>query len=85
MEEQELGVSINPVAFIVIQDDNVKLMPVNHSSCVDKLLDYIPDLMQRTNKMMNKMADNKKEQTEKVIREMQKRSKEKEDEDDDLI
>ena len=48
------GVSINPVAFLVVQEENVKLMPVEHESCIDKLLDYIPDLMQKINEMFNK-------------------------------
>lgn len=67
------GVTINPVAFLVIQPNNIKLMPVNHSSSIDKLLDYVPDLIDRTNNMMNKIVNNKKEQTEKVLKEMQKR------------
>ena len=45
------GVSINPVAFLVVQGESVKLMPVEHVSCVDKLLDYIPDLIQKINDM----------------------------------
>lgn len=68
------GVSINPVAFLVIQSNNVRLMPVDHSSCIDKLLDYVPDLIEKTNSMMNKIINNKKEQTEKVLKEMQKRN-----------
>ncbi len=48
-------------------------MPVNHSSSIDKLLDYVPDLIDRTNNMMNKIVNNKKEQTEKVLKEMKKR------------
>ena len=48
------GVTINPVAFLVVQEENVKLMPVEHESCIDKLLDYIPDLMQKINEMFNK-------------------------------
>lgn len=68
------GVTINPVAFLVIQSNNIKLMPVNHSSSIDKLLDYVPDLIERTNNMMNKIVNNKKEETEKVLREMQKRN-----------
>ncbi len=67
------GVTINPVAFLIIQPNNIKLMPVNHSSSIDKLLDYIPDLIEKTNCMMNKIVNNKKEQTEKVLKEMQKR------------
>jgi len=48
------GVSINPIAFLIIQDKNVKLLPVNHSSAIDKLLDYVPDLFEKVNEMMNK-------------------------------
>jgi hypothetical protein len=32
-----------------VQNNTVKLMPVDHDSCLDKLLDYIPDLMQKMN------------------------------------
>ena len=35
------GVSLNPVAFLVIQNDVVKLLPVEHSTSMDKILDYI--------------------------------------------
>ena len=48
------GVSINPVAFIIVQEDSVKLLPVNHSSTIDKLLDYVPDLINKIGKKMNK-------------------------------
>ena len=48
------GVSINPVAFLVIQGNNVKLLPVNHSSTLDRLLDYVPDLIEKTNNILNK-------------------------------
>lgn len=67
------GVMINPIAFLVIQPNNVKLMPVNHSSSLDKLLDYMPDLMEKANNMMNKCVQTKKEQTQKIIKEMQKK------------
>ena len=43
-------VSINPVAFLIVEEGKVRLLPVNHSSCIDKLLDYIPDLFERINK-----------------------------------
>ena len=55
------GVTINPVAFIVVQDENVKLMPVEHSSTIDRLLDYVPDLMQKLNDMYNKKMKNSNE------------------------
>ena len=70
------GVSVNPVAFLVIQGNVVKLLPVNHSTSLDKLLDYIPDLFEKVNCMANKCLQNKKEQTEKIINQMQKKAKE---------
>ncbi len=69
------GVSINPIAFLVITRENVKLIPVNHSSSIDKLLDYIPDLIEKVNNAMNRCIENKKEETEKIIRKMGSREK----------
>ena len=54
------GVSLSPTAFLVIQGDLVKLLPVNHTTSIDKLLDYIPDLFEKVNSMMNKSMKNKK-------------------------
>lgn len=67
------GVSINPVAFLVIQEGSVKLLPVNHSSAIDRLLDYVPDLFEKANEMMKKTSKLKKEIENEV---MQKTSKE---------
>ena len=41
------AVSINPVAFLVINNENIKLMPINHASSIDKLIDYIPDVINK--------------------------------------
>lgn len=51
------AVSINPVAFLVINGENIKLMPINHASAVDKLIDYIPDVVDKFCKQDEK--DNK--------------------------
>ena len=67
------GVTINPIAFLVIQSNNVKLMPVNHTSSLDKLLDYMPDLIEKTNNMMNRCMQAKKEETQKILKEMQRK------------
>ena len=68
------GVSINPIAFLVVQESGVKLLPVNHSSALDKLLDYIPDLIEKSNNAINKCMENKKETTEKIIKEMKNKN-----------
>lgn len=66
------GVSLSPVAFLVVQGDMVKLLPVNHSTSIDKLLDYIPDLFEKVKNMANKSMNCKKEQTDKIISTIQK-------------
>lgn len=67
------GVSINPVAFLVVQEGSVKLIPVDHDSCLDKILDYVPDLMQKLNEMFNKSIQEKEARTKKIISEMKNR------------
>ena len=69
------GVSINPIAFLVVQSNNVKLLPVNHSSSIDKLLDYVPELIEKANATMNKCIQNKKEETQEIVNEIQKNVK----------
>lgn len=48
------GVSISPIAFIVVQSNGVKLLPVEHSSSLDKLLDLVPDLADKLSEMLGK-------------------------------
>lgn len=70
------GVNINPIAFLVIQGNNVKLLPVNHSSAIDKLLDYMPDLMEKTNTLINKCMQNNKEEKNREIQEKRRKESE---------
>lgn len=56
------GVSIIPMAFLVVQPDTVKLLPVNHASCLDRLLDYVPEVIDKINTTLNKQMQNKKEE-----------------------
>ena len=48
------GVSISPIAFIVVSESGVKLLPVSHASSLDKLLDLVPDLIEKTTQMLDK-------------------------------
>lgn len=50
------------MAFLVVQPNNVKLLPVEHCSAIDRLLDYVPDLMEKANIILNKNIQNKKEE-----------------------
>jgi len=41
------GVSINPVAFMVVGNGQIKILPVNINSTVDRILDLVPDFLCR--------------------------------------
>ena len=65
------AVNISPIAFLVVQKDNVKLLPIDHSSSVDKLLDYVPDIMEKANALINKCSkteENKKKKKSITIK-----------------
>ena len=70
------GASINPVAFLVIQNGNAKLLPMEHASSIDKLIDYVPDLIEKVNQMCNKKMQSQNEKTDKIVEQI-KRNNEK--------
>jgi sporulation protein YtfJ len=55
------GVSINPVAFMVVGQDQIKLLPVNVNSSVDKILDLLPDLVNKANEAIKRKITVSKE------------------------
>ena len=50
------GVSIVPVAFIVVKDENVKLLYVSppSSSTVDKIIDTVPEILDKVSEFLGK-------------------------------
>lgn len=48
------GVSINPVAFMVVGQGQIKLLPVNMNSSLEKILDMIPNLIEKANESIKK-------------------------------
>lgn len=71
------GISINPVAFVIVLKDSIKVLPIEHNSAIEKLMDYVPDLMEKADLIMDKTMDNKpKEHKEpKEPKEPNKKSK----------
>ncbi len=50
----------------MVQQNNVKLLPVEHCSAIDRLLDYVPGFKwKKANCMLNKSMQNKKRRNEK--------------------
>ena len=58
------GVSINPVAFLVVSNGNVRLLTLSSSSTsVDKVIDMIPEII---TKFKDSFGKNKEEKTEVI-------------------
>lgn len=53
------GVSISPVAFMVVGQGQIKLLPIeSNATAVDKILDFIPGIIEKVNdKISQKKAD----------------------------
>lgn len=80
------GISIKPVAFLVIKDECVRLMPLDSENTYDKLVDLIPQLID-TFKHSHKEKENckiKEKEKEKVkVKEDVKKSSHFDDDDID--
>jgi len=48
------GVSVQPVAFLVVGNGNIRLLPVDGNVVVDRLIDTVPDLLDRVAGMFQK-------------------------------
>lgn len=79
------GVSISPIAFIVVQPSGVKLLPVTHASSLDKLLDLVPDLIEKTTQMLDKKLSksNKIMQENLIVKLNDDKTKDKKDSKDE--
>ena len=48
------GVNISPIAFLTVKDGQVRLLNVNGTTSVDKLIDLIPDVINKTDNLIEK-------------------------------
>lgn len=48
------GANITPLGFLVVTDDSAKMIPIDHSCALDKLLDYVPDLLDKLSDFLPK-------------------------------
>ena len=52
------AVSIHPVAFMVINDNTIKLLPAYSESSIDKIINYVPDMIEKANNLIKKDTNN---------------------------
>ena len=53
------GVNISPMAFLIIKNGNTNLLTLNNTNPLDKLVDLMPDVINKINDLINKNIDNK--------------------------
>ncbi len=59
------GVSVKPMAFLVIKNDSIRLLPITNSvSTADKVVDMIPDLLNKLNGFICECKSKKEEKTQ---------------------
>ena len=55
------GVHISPMAFLVVKDGTTKLMTLGGTNPLDKLIDLVPDIVEKEDKIINKKMEEPKE------------------------
>lgn len=58
------GVTINPVGFLVASSSQVKFISVGQPSVTDKLVDYVPELLDKIQELISKDEDKKEKKFE---------------------
>lgn len=53
------GVSIQPVAFMIVAKDDIRLMSVCPNNSVDKLIDLVPDMIKKANDLISNKLESK--------------------------
>ncbi|MDD4492996.1 MAG: GerW family sporulation protein [Eubacteriales bacterium] len=76
------GVSINPVGFMVVGKEQIRLLPIDMNTSIDRILDLIPGLLKKMDEMIcKKMKESKKKHDNaKYRREEAEESEESEEE-----
>lgn len=55
------GVSVNPIAFLVVGEGKIKLLPVQFGSTVDRIVELVPQIAEEFQNIFGKNKDKKKE------------------------
>ena len=55
------GVSVKPVAFLIVRDNSVRLMPVEQNNTYDRIVDTVPQVLDMFKDFLNKKDKSKEE------------------------
>lgn len=59
------GVSVRPVAFLIIKQDSIRMIPVEHETTYDRIVDNVPQVLDMLKEFINDFSEkrNKKSKT----------------------
>lgn len=77
------GVHISPMAFLVVKDGTTRLMTLNGSSPVDKLIELVPDVVEKANSFINKSLEKPNKAVQNANKNQQEKSEESPDDVED--
>ena len=58
------GVSVKPVAFLVVKDDKVRLLPLERDNTYDRIVDTVPQVVDMVKDLFNKSSNSKENKKE---------------------
>lgn len=59
------GVTVNPMAFLVVRGDTVRLLPVTNTiSTYDRIVDMVPEILKKFNDFITDLKEKKSEEDE---------------------
>lgn len=70
------GVHISPMAFLVVKDGTTKLMTLGGTNPLDKLIDLVPDIVEKTDKIINKKMEEPKNAVANMIKNQNQKNNE---------
>ncbi|WP_294379749.1 GerW family sporulation protein [uncultured Clostridium sp.] len=53
------GVSLKPITFLIIKDDMVRMMPIEHENSCDRIIDSIPQILDIVKNLIKDVTNNK--------------------------
>ncbi|MDO4283355.1 MAG: GerW family sporulation protein [Clostridia bacterium] len=60
------GVNIAPMGFLVVKDGNTKLLSMDGTNAIDRLVDMVPDIVNKANTLIQKAVEKPKNTQPKV-------------------
>lgn len=60
------GVSVKPIAFLVVKDDKIRLLPVNADNTYDRIVDTVPQVIDMVKDFLKKNKNSNEDKEDSV-------------------